>query len=787
VSVQIPTKTVLSPVDAVITATLNGVSRTANLSLTAPVLTSIALNPSTIRGGEDAALTVHLTSPAPAGGVAIALASTNSALVVPASVTVPAGETTVKVTLATRAVTATENGQLTATFAGVSKSLQVSVLAPLMASLTIEPNAVVGGSAATGTLELSSIAPSGGLVVSLASNSSGVVVPATITIPAGATTVSFTVQTSKVASDVTTSITATLNGNTRTTQVRVVAHQLSSVAVTPSSVSGGSTFTGRVTMQQAAPAGGIVVALSGSDSAVSIPSTVTIDGGKSTATFAGTTAAVTSTKNVTITASLNGNSVTDTLRVVQPGVKSISLSPSTLTGGNGSQLTVTLDAPAPAGGWVVNLSSSDASATIATTVMVAAGQTTVTVPVSTKSVLARTAVILTATDASGSQATTLVVEPVVGLQLRLSSSSIAGGTSVNLIVELAEAAPKSGATVALSADNAVLVVPVSIKVLAGSKTATIAVKSLAVAVDTSVRIAGTVNGFTDRAQLVVTAPRPQAVTFTPSAVLGGKPATGTLTLTGLAPIGGLTVQLSSDNVAATVPATVLVLAGKNVATFVVTTKAVASRTPANISASANGTTVSQHLAVQALTVQSVVLKPSTVVGGTPSVGTVTLNGVAPVAGLQVDLTSSVAGITVPAKVFVPAGKNVVTFTATTEPVGSNVEATLTARANGDQAAATLLVTPVLVTSLTVAPTTVVGGTSATGTVKLAVAPGVDTVVTLSSANPTIAAVPASVVVRKGTLTATFTVTTKKPAAQTAVTLSAVTGGAAKTGTLTVKP
>ena len=787
VSVQVPTRTVLSQVDAVITATLNGVSRTANLSLTAPALTSIALNPSTVRGGEDATLTVQLTSVAPTGGVTVVLASTNSALVVPASVTVPTGETTVKVTLATRAVTATENGQLTATFAGVSKSVQVSVLAPVMASLTIEPNAVVGGSSATGTLELSSIAPSGGLVVSLSSNKSDVLVPATITIPAGSTTVSFAVQTSKVASDVTASITVTLNGNTRTAQLRVVAHQLSTVAVSPSSVSGGTSFTGRVTLQQAAPAGGIVVALSGNDSAVSMPSTVTVDAGKTTATFAGTTAAVTVTKNVTITASLNGNSVTDSLRVVQPGIKTVSLSPSTVTGGTGSQLIITLDAPAPVGGWLINLASSDVSATIATTAMVAAGQTTVTVPVSTKSVLARTAVILTATDGSGSQATTLVVEPVVGLQLRLSSSSIAGGTSVNLTVVLAEAAPKTGATVALSADNASLVVPVSVKVLAGSKTATVVVKSLAVAVDTTVRIAGTVNGYTDRAQLVVTAPRPQAVTFTPTAVLGGKPATGTLTLTGLAPAGGLTVQLSSDNAAATVPATVLVPAGKNVATFVVTTKAVTGRTPANISASANGTTVSQQLAVQALTVQSVVLKPVTVVGGTPSIGAVTLNGVAPAGGLQVDLTSSVNGVTVPAKVFVPAGKNIVTFTAATEPVGSNVEATLTARANGDQATATLLVTPVLVSSLTVAPTTVVGGTSATGTVKLTAAPGVDTVVTLSSGNPTIASVPATVVVKKGTLTATFTVTTKKPAAQTAVTLSAVTGGAAKTVSVTVKP
>lgn len=787
VSFQVPTRTVLSQVDAVVTATLNGVSRTANLSLTAPALTSIALNPSTIRGGDDAVLTVNLTSPAPIGGVTVTLASTNAALVVPASVTVPAGETTVKVTLGTRPVTATENGQLNATFAGVTKSVQVSVVAPVMASLTVEPNAVVGGSSATGTLELTSVAPAGGLVVSLTSSKSDVGVPVSVTVPAGLTSVTFNIQTNKVIADVTSVITAGLNGNTRTAQIRVVAHQLATVAVSPSSVSGGTSFTGRVTLQQAAPAGGIVVSLASSDSAVSVSSTVTIDAGKTTATFAGSTAAVMATKNVTITASLNGNSVTDSLRVVQPAIKAISLSPSTLTGGTGSQLTITLDAPAPSGGWVVNLSSSDSSATLATTATVVAGQMTITVPVTTKSVLTRTAVTLTATDASGSQATTLVVDPVIGLQLRLSSSSIAGGNSVNLTVELAEAAPKTGATVALSADNAALIVPVSVKVLAGSKTATIAVKSLAVAADTTVRIAGTVNGFTDRAQIVVTAPRPQSIAFAPAAVLGGKPATGTLTLTGLAPVGGLTVQLTSDNAAAAVSATVLVPAGKNLVTFIVTTKAVASRTPATISAAANGVTVTQQLAVQALTVQSVVMKPVTVVGGTPAIGTITLNGVAPAGGLQVDLSSTVVGVTVPTKVFVPAGKNIVTFTATTEPVGSNLEATLTARANGDQATTTLLVTPVLVSSLTVAPTTVVGGTSATGTVKLAVAPGIDTVVTLSSANPTIASVPASVIVKKGSLTATFTVTTKKPAAQTAVTLSAVTGGAAKTGTLTVKP
>jgi hypothetical protein len=93
----------------------------------------------------------------------------------------------------------------------------------------------------------------------------------------------------------------------------------------------------------------------------------------------------------------------------------------------------------------------------------------------------------------------------------------------------------------------------------------------------------------------------------------------------------------------------------------------------------------------------------------------------------------------------------------------------------------------LVATLTVAPTSVTGGTSATGTVKLATAPTVDTVVALTSANTAVVTVPATVTVLKGTTTATFTVTTKKPAVQTAVTLSAVTGGAAKTVSVTVKP
>src|SRR3954464_12503667 len=63
-----------------------------------------------------------------------------------------------------------------------------------------------------------------------------------------------------------------------------------------------------------------------------------------------------------------------------------------------------------------------------------------------------------------------------------------------------------------------------------------------------------------------------SVKVSPTAVVGGTPVTGTVTLTAAAPTGGFTVALSSDDpAAATVPASVTVPAGATTATFPGTT------------------------------------------------------------------------------------------------------------------------------------------------------------------------------------------------------------------------
>jgi hypothetical protein len=74
-------------------------------------------------------------------------------------------------------------------------------------------------------------------------------------------------------------------------------------------------------------------------------------------------------------------------------------------------------------------------------------------------------------------------------------------------------------------------------------------------------------------------------------VIGGDPATGTVTLTAAASAGGTQVALSSnDTAAATVPASVTVPAGSTSASFPITTNPVVNLESAQIIGSAGGVT-----------------------------------------------------------------------------------------------------------------------------------------------------------------------------------------------------
>jgi len=187
-------------------------------------------------------------------------------------------------------------------------------------SIGLNPATVHGGSPSTGTVTLSDAAPSGGAIVSLSSSASAATVPANVTVAAGATSATFTVTTSAVTTATPATISAMYGGTTKTILLTVnpaTAAALSSVALNPATVHGGSPSTGTVTLSGAAPSGGAVVSLSSSASAATVPANVTVAAGATSATFTITTSAVTTATPATISASYGGTTKT-TLLTVNP-------------------------------------------------------------------------------------------------------------------------------------------------------------------------------------------------------------------------------------------------------------------------------------------------------------------------------------------------------------------------------------------------------------------------------------------------------------------------------------
>jgi hypothetical protein len=96
----------------------------------------------------------------------------------------------------------------------MSKSIFVNVTpdpnaTPLLQSLAISPTSVTGGTNATGTVILSSPAPSGGISVTLStSNRAVATVPGIVSVPGGRTSASFTVTTFAVSASTSVTISA---------------------------------------------------------------------------------------------------------------------------------------------------------------------------------------------------------------------------------------------------------------------------------------------------------------------------------------------------------------------------------------------------------------------------------------------------------------------------------------------------------------------------------------------------------------------------------------------------
>jgi len=277
----------------------------------------------------------------------------------------------------------------------------------------------------------------------------------------------------------------------------------------------------------------------------------------------------------------------------------------------------------------------------------------------------------------------------------------------------------------------------------------------------------------------VTVPQPD--------VVGGNNLIGTVNLTSTNRNVPIIVQLSDNSPAVAVTSSIAIPFGKASGPFNIITSPVSADTNCTITGSLQGTTATAQLLIKRAVPQSLVLDPAPLVGGQPFVGTVTMTGKAPAAGYVVTLTHSGTEIGMPTSITIAAGLATGTFDGTTQPRSIPVNHIVSATAGGVTKSVVLTINPGGLFGVSVTPTTMQGGLTATGRVAVAgIAPPGGTLVDLS-VNGGKVQVPANVTVPAGQQGANFQVTTQAVVTTGTRTITAKFGNITRTCTLTLTP
>jgi len=193
-----------------VTATTGTTPRVGTTKIVPTVLQSATLSTDQLVAGAQVQLTVTLSGPAGSAGFALSTGHLGAAACsLPSTLTVPSGKTTWTFTLETQGVDADTLDWMSIGDASAN-SVQVALTVRHARAylLTLDPTSVKGGTASTAKIKLDGKAGPSGLVLSLASDKSAAMPPATVTVPPQGTSVSFSIATKVVTVKQTAHITA---------------------------------------------------------------------------------------------------------------------------------------------------------------------------------------------------------------------------------------------------------------------------------------------------------------------------------------------------------------------------------------------------------------------------------------------------------------------------------------------------------------------------------------------------------------------------------------------------
>ena len=628
----VSTSNVPNSTTAEITAIYQSSSQ-ATLTVNPPSVASVSMNPVAVLGGNTAQGTVTLTGPAPTGGLQVALSSSDPSATVPSTVTVPGSSTTANFTVTTSTVTNSTSSTISASYNGGTPQSAILLIdagmvlpqtawsvvyvdsqqtvgdngagvnaidgnpatkwvtqwSPTNAPLPHEIRINLGASyiltgfqylarqdgcangwvkdydfsvSADGT-NWTVVVPSGSFNYgNLSTSCPGAGIPPAMQAAFNPTTgqyIRFRAF-SEINGHPWTAV-AELNvlGTPASSQISVAQ-----VTVNPTDVVGGSTAQGTVTLSGAAPVGGLQVTVSSSDPSVTAPTTVTVPGLATSASFTLNTAIVASTTWSSISASYNGGAPQSAMLQVSAGAAipqsswSVVYVDSQETAAENGAGANAIDGN-PATKWVTQWSPSSAPLPHEIRVNLGASYT------------------------------------LTGFQYLARQDGCSNGWVKQYEFYVSTdginwpATPNASGTFSygnLSAGCPGAGVPPAMQIAFAAATGQyIRFRALS-------EING--NPWTSVAELgVIGTPASTQdisvaqVTVSPTAVIGGSTAQGTVTLTGPTPVGGLQVALSSSDPSATVPTTVTVPSLATSASFTINTTAVSNPISSTISASYN--------------------------------------------------------------------------------------------------------------------------------------------------------------------------------------------------------
>jgi hypothetical protein len=188
--------------------------------LSIPFEFTLALNKSTVAGQNSVLGTITMDRTQPTNTV-FATSDNSSLVTTPATVTVSANTLTKNFQITVTAITSTVNTTIFATFGGVTRS-QPLTLAPLVpTALEFTPTNVTGGQSTSCRVVINGVAGPGGRDIAILDNSAFSTVPSLVTVPAGATSVTFPITTSAVASIQNVIVTARVSAGEKTGSFRI--------------------------------------------------------------------------------------------------------------------------------------------------------------------------------------------------------------------------------------------------------------------------------------------------------------------------------------------------------------------------------------------------------------------------------------------------------------------------------------------------------------------------------------------------------------------------------------